>query len=120
MVTKRSSAVNATEVLREFPPIGKYRIRLLSAPQHDVAPVLDIREYVSAETFEGFTRRGIQLSVVQILDLRDILKEVLERGSHGSGAPGPEGFNSGRTGQSGSGPAGQSGFGSGPGQVPKS
>lgn len=121
MVTKRSSAVNATEVLREFPPIGKYRIRLLANPKKpEVEPVLDIREYVTAETFEGFTRRGIQLANRAQVDLlRDILREVLERGS--CGTTGPAGFNSGRTGQAGFGPVvGQAGFGFGPGQAPKS
>ena len=42
--------------------------------------MLDIREYVSSETFEGFTRRGIRLADRGQVDiLRDILKEVLER-----------------------------------------
>lgn len=66
------------DVLREFPPVGgKYRVRLLSAakPQERT---LDIREYVSGETFEGFTRRGIRLSDrAQVELLRDVLSELL-------------------------------------------
>lgn len=66
------------EVLREFPPMGKYRIRLLRNPKTK-AQALDIREYISGETFEGFTRRGIRLTEKAQYDLlRDILKELLE------------------------------------------
>ncbi len=65
------------EVLREFPPIGKYRIRLLSGAKPKER-TLDIREYVSGETFEGFTRRGIRLSDrAQVELLRDVLSELL-------------------------------------------
>lgn len=70
------SAPSQEEVLREFPPVGKYRVRLL---QTNKSRVLDVREYVSSDTFEGFTRRGIRLSNRAELDLlRDILKEILD------------------------------------------
>jgi hypothetical protein len=67
------------EVLREFPPVGgKYRVRLLS-DERASQKVLDIREYVSSETFEGFTRRGIRLGDrAQVELLRDVLSELLE------------------------------------------
>lgn len=65
------------EVLREFPPIGKYRMRLLSRAEAS-ARTLDIREYVSSEKFEGFTRRGIRLGDrAQVELLRDTLSELL-------------------------------------------
>ena len=65
------------EVLREFPPIGKYRIRLLSGAKPKER-TLDVREYVSGEMFEGFTRRGIRLSDrAQVELLRDVLSELL-------------------------------------------
>lgn len=68
----------AEEVLREFPPLGKYRIRLVRAGKGR-GPVLDIREYISSETFEGFTRRGIRIGARAELDLlRDVLKELLD------------------------------------------
>jgi len=68
------------QVLREFPPLGKYRIRLLHNPKRPgEEPALDIREYVAGNTFEGFTRRGIKLTSRAEMDLlRDILKEVLD------------------------------------------
>jgi len=63
------------EVLREFPPIGKYRIRVVKRKS---ATVLDIREYVSSNTFEGFTRRGVVIAQKAEADLlRDILVEVI-------------------------------------------
>jgi hypothetical protein len=65
------------DVIREWPPVGKYRIRLVAQPKTQTK-TLDIREYVSNETFEGFTRRGIRLSDRAQADLlRDILSEVL-------------------------------------------
>ena len=76
----RSSGHRPQEVLREFPPIGKYRIRLLRDPSRpDAHPALDIREYIASESFEGFTRRGIHLGERAEIDLlRDILGEILE------------------------------------------
>ena len=72
------------EVIREFPPLGKYRVRLLEDSKR--GRTLDIREFVSSESFEGFTRRGIRLIDRAQLDLlRDILKEVLE--TLGNGDP---------------------------------
>ena len=69
------------EVLHEFAPIGKYRVRLLKNPRWPKSPpVFDIREFVKSETFEGFTRRGIRLTEAsQVELLRDICNEALER-----------------------------------------
>lgn len=87
---KRTTRPIKEEVLREFPPLGKYRIRLLGNPRKPGAePMLDIREYVSAEKFEGFTRRGIRLGDRAQIDLlRDVLKEVLEQNGYEKPAPG--------------------------------
>jgi hypothetical protein len=65
------------EVHKEFAPVGKYRVRLLCADGAK-EKTLDIREYVSSQTFEGFTRRGIRLSDrAQVESLRDVLSELL-------------------------------------------
>lgn len=87
---KKSSKPIKEEVLREFPPLGKYRIRLIHNPKKPQSePALDIREYVSAETFEGFTRRGIRLQDRAQFDLlRDILREALELNGFAKPAPG--------------------------------
>jgi hypothetical protein len=78
------------EVLREFPAFGKYRIRLVHNPRKPSAdPVLDIREYVNSETFEGFTRRGIRIQERAHMDLlRDVLQQVLEANGFAKPAPG--------------------------------
>ncbi len=70
--------------------MGKYRVRLVHNPKRpELEPVLDIREFVSSETFEGFTRRGIRLSDRAQVDLlRDVLKEILERNGFAKPAPG--------------------------------
>jgi hypothetical protein len=73
----KANEARKEEVLREFPPLGKYRVRLLSNARAKER-ILDIREFVSSETFEGFTRRGIRLGDrAQVELLRDILSEVL-------------------------------------------
>jgi hypothetical protein len=45
-------------VLHEFDKAGKYRLRILDGKG---SPVLDVREYIKCEKFEGFTRRGIRI-----------------------------------------------------------
>lgn len=53
--------------------------------------MLDIREHVSSEGFEGFTRRGIRLGDRAQIDLlRDILKDVLESERPGFGVAGED------------------------------
>lgn len=76
---KQTQKAGRDQVLREFPTVGKYRVRLLVDPSKPNAqPTLDIREFVTSESFEGFTRRGIRLSVKADLNvLRDVLHEVL-------------------------------------------
>jgi hypothetical protein len=72
-----TNAPQKEDVIREFPPLGKYRIRLLSQPKTKTR-ILDIREFISSESFEGFTRRGIRLGDRAQVDLlRDVLSEVL-------------------------------------------
>jgi len=76
-----SSKLVREVVLAEYGPVGKYRIRLIQNPKKPEAGwIVDIREYVTSEAFEGFTRRGIRLhNRAEIDRLRDILKEILER-----------------------------------------
>lgn len=61
--------------------MGKYRVRLLQEvnPDGSVGKAsLDIREYITSEKFEGFTRRGLRIGDRAQLDLlRDILTEVI-------------------------------------------
>ena len=78
------------EVLKEFPLLGEYRIRFIRSPKRpSEAPGLDIREYISSETFERFTRRGIRLGERAQMDLlEDVLKEILEAGGFAKPAPG--------------------------------
>lgn len=66
------------EVIKEFPAIGRYRIRVVKSRG---AKSLDIREYVTAEKFEGFTRRGIRLSTGDDCEaLKNILEEIDSKG----------------------------------------
>lgn len=71
------------EVLQEFPPIWKYRIRIVKNKERGTVS-LDVREYATGPGFEGFTRRGIRLSATtQLKLLRDALTDVIEGGKLG-------------------------------------
>ena len=63
-------------VVREFQSLGRYRIRLLASSNGH--QVLDIREYIKdASSFEGFTRRGIRITVPdEVVALQDVLNQV--------------------------------------------
>jgi hypothetical protein len=70
--------VFADEVLQEFVPVGKYRIRLLKDPKRGVK-TLDIREYATGDGFEGYTRRGIRLTEnAQLRLLRDAITDIID------------------------------------------
>jgi hypothetical protein len=58
-VEKTTNKPIQEEVLQEFAPLGKYRVRLVRNPKRpNEAPLLDIREYVSSEKFEGLRAGG--------------------------------------------------------------
>jgi len=69
-------------VVHEFPEVGKYRLRLVrSSAGPRASIILDIREYARAETFEGFTRRGIRVvSKAEVESLAESLKTLLAMG----------------------------------------
>jgi len=71
------------EVLREFPAVGKYRIRVVKRTK---GLVLDVREYVTADAFEGFTRRGISVNVSEAVALGRVMDEAIEAMKEGGGA----------------------------------
>lgn len=50
-------------VIREFPDIGKYKVRLVQKSSRDPSLILDVREYANSPTYQGFTRRGVRLSL---------------------------------------------------------
>lgn len=66
---------NADLVIRELAPIGGYRVRVVRSSS---GPKLDIREYVQADTFEGFTKRGVRLTMDQAEELRAALEAILD------------------------------------------
>ena len=64
-------------VIREFPDIGKYKVRLLQKSTRDARLILDIREYADSPTFKGFTRRGVRIMVDEELPkLREVLEQI--------------------------------------------
>lgn len=73
---KAKNTAPAPVTLRELPAVGRYRIRVIRKGAGD--PYVDVREYVNAQGFEGFTRRGITLSLGQLDLLRVALKEAQE------------------------------------------
>jgi len=65
----------ADTVLREFPALGSLRVRFLQDSRG--RRVLDVREYVEADAFEGFTRRGIRLDDADRAQLADVLAQLV-------------------------------------------
>jgi len=82
METNETKPVREPVVVREFPPVGKYRVRVVrSSASPKATIILDIREYLKAESFEGFTRRGIRVaSKEEAESLLQSLKELMEMG----------------------------------------
>lgn len=76
----------ADEVVHEYPAVGKYRVRVLKKGS---GTCLDVREYVSSEKFEGFTRRGVRLDGAELASLEADIKDALARGWFGVKSPGP-------------------------------
>lgn len=65
-------------VIRELAPVSRYRVRVLEDDKSRKR-VVDIREWILGDRFEGFTRRGIRLTDRAQVDLlRDALREILE------------------------------------------
>lgn len=63
------------KVIREYPPVGKYRVRLI---EDENGPGLDIREFIVADSFEGYTRRGVRLRSLEAVKLlSDVLAQAL-------------------------------------------
>lgn len=76
MAIPHSTAPSET-VVKEFTPIGKYRVRLVSPITSGPRPVyLDIREYINGENFQGFTRKGIRLDAPSMELLSLVLKQI--------------------------------------------
>jgi hypothetical protein len=84
------------DVLREYPPVGKYRVRLMGATCDSNCPlgpeeakhhegVLDVREYVM-HAVAGFTTEGIQLKgMKEIILLHETLSGIIA--DHSSSGP---------------------------------
>lgn len=84
MAGTKTKSAPAEEVLHEYPEVSRYRVRVIEKGRADGTPggrSIDIREYVKAEKFEGFTRRGVRLSSKEDVEqLRDILIDMTTRG----------------------------------------
>ena len=79
-MARESSVRPDPVVVREFPQIGKYRLRVVrSSAGPRASAVLDVREYATGASFEGFTRRGIRISTLaEARQLRDALNATIE------------------------------------------
>ena len=79
---KTSKSPRNEDIVHEYPAIDKYRVRVLrKSTSKGKTTSLDVREYVDAEKFQGFTRKGIRLTGPQhINSLRDALSDALARG----------------------------------------
>jgi len=67
------------EVLEEFPPVGRYRLRIMRSNGGEF--VLDVREFLGVRkgNDSGFTRHGIRLSGSEASDLKCALEAIISR-----------------------------------------
>ncbi len=95
-----ASARDFGTVVEQFAPLrespaGRLEVRIIKVSRGEVR--LDIRQFVVADTFTGFTRKGISLSIEEwhaLLGQREAIEAALEgRGTptngrkHRAGAP---------------------------------
>lgn len=67
---KKPASDVADKVLVEYEPLGKYRVRVLESKGVEY---LDVREYIEGQGFEGFTRRGIRITLDDARALADTI-----------------------------------------------
>lgn len=81
--TKPKGKAYVSKTLREFPKVGRYRVRLIEGGRVSGSPAaLDIREHIESEGFNGFTRRGIRVYTRrEAEELGETLKQILEDGA---------------------------------------
>jgi hypothetical protein len=66
-------------VVREFPDIGKYKVRLVQKSARDTRLILDIREYANGANYQGFTRRGVRIMVQdELAKLREVMDQIAQ------------------------------------------
>jgi hypothetical protein len=65
-------------VIQDMGCVGKYRARIVMTSAKNARAVLDIREYAIGANFEGFTRKGIRITVDDALQLRDVAQLFCE------------------------------------------
>lgn len=74
-----SNTVPNEELIHEYPAVNRYRIRVLRKRKKVTS--IDVREYVDAEKFKGYTRKGVRLTDKHDIEtLRDSLTDALARG----------------------------------------
>ena len=68
-------------VLASFPPLKrgqqKFLVRLLQYPKSE--PLIDIREYITSDDFNGFSKKGITLNKEQVEILQNEIPNMLEQ-----------------------------------------
>lgn len=62
------------KVLKEFPQVGDFKVRLLEVKGKKL---LDVREWIETERYTGWTKRGIRLAnQKEVAQLAKILTDV--------------------------------------------
>jgi hypothetical protein len=67
--------ISETQTVTEYKPVGRYRVRVINGK--DGGRLVDVREFVKGESFEGYTRRGIRLTREETEQLIDELKQCV-------------------------------------------
>jgi hypothetical protein len=70
----RKKAFPKENITKEFEPVGERRIRIIDNR------AIDIREYVEAESFTGFTRKGIRVNREEAKQIVAAMTEFIASG----------------------------------------
>ena len=85
---RQNDKVKIPQTIHEWPPLnewkandGKTKSKILAriVKVRDSQHFLDLREYTEKEDFQGFTSRGLRLTVKDMEKLRTIFNEAIER-----------------------------------------
>jgi len=63
-------------VIKEFPQIGKYRIRVVIGNGQSPVPKVDIREWQDTGKYKGWTRKGIRFVKAELQQLFKMMGDI--------------------------------------------
>jgi len=70
---KKQREFKPEPVLKDYGDIGRYKFRKIKTPQ---GPIWDLREFVESDTYTGFTKKGVRLTLENIQRIWDLVADA--------------------------------------------